>query len=91
MDYLKLSTKDCSSLLIVQKVMYAINADQCCQLLKKYKKYQVNQHNKYIKKKTVCTGCGSNNCSLVAIPYVMKYLINELGAMNIKLKFKLKA
>ena len=25
---------------------------------------------------TVCTNCKSNDCSLVAIPYVMKYLIN---------------
>lgn len=40
--------------------------------------------------KTICTNCSSNDCSLVAIPYVMKYLINELAAMNIRMRFKLK-
>lgn len=40
--------------------------------------------------KTICKNCNSNDCSLVAIPYVMKYLINELAAMNIRMRFKLK-
>lgn len=40
---------------------------------------------------TLCKACGNTDCSLVGVPYVMKYLINELAAMNIKIKFKLKS
>ena len=39
---------------------------------------------------TICTNCSSKDCSLVPMPYVMKYLVNELAAMNIRLRFKLK-
>ena len=42
------------------------------------------------KETTFCQACKNTDCSLVPIPYVMKYLINELAAMNIKLKFRLK-
>ena len=30
------------------------------------------------------------SCEKVAIPYVLRYLTNELAAMNIKLSFELK-
>jgi len=39
---------------------------------------------------TICTNCASKDCSLVPIPYVFKYLINELAAMNVRVRFKLK-
>ena len=39
---------------------------------------------------TYCTNCKGEDCSRVPMPYVMKYLVNELAAMNIRLRFKLK-
>ena len=40
-----------------------------------------------IKQKTQCRQCGCTDCKKVAIPYVLRYLLNELAAMNVKLKF----
>lgn len=57
---------------------------------KKMEKISGESMQEVYNEKTVCTNCQSNNCSLVAIPYVMKYLINELAAMNIRMRFKLK-
>lgn len=39
---------------------------------------------------THCSNCQGNDCSLVGMPYVLKYLVNELAAMNIRMRFKLK-
>ena len=36
-----------------------------------------------------CRSCDRYQCKKVAIPYVLRYMTNELAAMNIKLKFKL--
>lgn len=58
---------------------------------KKIEKISGESIQEVYKTSTVCSACGGNDCSLVGIPYVMKYLINELGAMNIKLRFKLKS
>ena len=37
-----------------------------------------------------CRNCKGNFCEKVAIPYVLRFLTNELAAMNIKLSFGLK-
>jgi DNA-directed RNA polymerase I subunit RPA2 len=37
-----------------------------------------------------CRNCRGSYCVKVAIPYVLRYLTNELAAMNIKLSFELK-
>lgn len=57
---------------------------------KKMQKISGNSLQEVFDVNTVCTNCNSNDCSLVGIPYVMKYLINELAAMNIRMRFKLK-
>ena len=36
-----------------------------------------------------CRSCDAYKCKKVAIPYVLRYMTNELAAMNIKLKFAL--
>jgi len=39
----------------------------------------------------VCKNCGDlNTCVKVAIPYVLRYLTNELAAMNIRLSYTVK-
>ena len=41
--------------------------------------------------KVLCRNCRTDNtCVKVAIPYVLRYLTNELAAMNIKLSFAIK-
>ncbi len=38
----------------------------------------------------LCKNCNKKNtCVKVALPYVLRYLTNELAAMNIKLSFSL--
>ncbi|CAD8211554.1 unnamed protein product [Paramecium pentaurelia] len=34
-----------------------------------------------------CVRCKKSKCSKVAIPFVLRYLVNELAAMNVKLEF----
>lgn len=58
---------------------------------KKMEKLSGSSLQEVFKMSTICTNCSNTNCSLVPIPYVMKYLVNELAAMNIRLRFKLKA
>lgn len=41
------------------------------------------------KSKPKCRKCANAECSKVVIPFVLRYLTNELAAMNIKLAFKL--
>ena len=36
-----------------------------------------------------CRSCDGYQCKKVAIPYVLRYMTNELAAMNIKMKFQL--
>lgn len=57
---------------------------------KKMEKISGNSLQEVYDVNTVCTNCKGKDCSLVAIPYVMKYLINELAAMNIRMRFRLK-
>ena len=40
--------------------------------------------------KAVCRACGGGKAKPVALPYVFRYLANELAAMNIKLSLTLK-
>lgn len=42
-----------------------------------------------IKDIVFCNNCQDTQCSKVAIPYVLRYLTNELAAMNINLTFQL--
>lgn len=44
--------------------------------------YNVNQS-------VYCRVCQAYECKKVALPFVLRYLTNELSAMNIKLKFDL--
>jgi DNA-directed RNA polymerase I subunit RPA2 len=43
----------------------------------------------HLKEKAKCTMHPESKCSKVAVPYVLRYLTNELAAMNIKLSFTL--
>lgn len=38
-----------------------------------------------------CRVCDSYDCTKVALPYVLRYMTNELAAMNIKLVFDVKS
>jgi DNA-directed RNA polymerase I subunit RPA2 len=38
-----------------------------------------------------CRVCDSYDCTKVALPYVLRYMTNELAAMNIKLAFDVKS
>jgi len=45
----------------------------------------------FIDQNIVCKNCGDqNSCVKVAIPYVLRYLTNELAAMNIRLSYTVK-
>ncbi len=46
------------------------------------KHYNINQA-------PYCRVCDSYECKKVALPYVLRYMTNELSAMNIKMKFNL--
>jgi DNA-directed RNA polymerase I subunit RPA2 len=38
----------------------------------------------------LCRACSTHDCSKISVPYVFKYLLSELAAMNIKLTIRLK-
>ena len=42
-----------------------------------------------VKEDIYCNVCDTYDCRKVAIPYVLRYMTNELAAMNIKMKFQL--
>ena len=42
-----------------------------------------------VNEKVLCRSCDSYECSKVSIPFVLRYLTNELAAMNIRLQFHL--
>jgi DNA-directed RNA polymerase I subunit RPA2 len=42
-----------------------------------------------VSEQVYCRSCSSYECRKVALPFVLRYLTNELAAMNIKLTFKL--
>ncbi len=42
-----------------------------------------------VREKVICRVCDSYDCRKVALPYVLRYLTNELAGMNIKLNFHL--
>ena len=45
----------------------------------------------FIDQNVICKKCNNeNSCVKVAIPYVLRYLTNELAAMNIRLSFTIK-
>ena len=44
--------------------------------------YNVNQA-------VYCRVCDAYDCKKIALPYVLRYMTNELSAMNIKMKFSL--
>lgn len=49
----------------------------------------MSEFEKQNKDTTVCRVCGPDvEVRLVNIPYVLRYLVAELAAMNIKLEFK---
>jgi DNA-directed RNA polymerase beta subunit len=44
-----------------------------------------------VRENNFCRNCRQNDtCVKVAIPYVLRYLTNELAGMNIKMKFTIK-
>ena len=45
--------------------------------------------NENLKSQAVCKSCKSEMVEKVALPFVLRYLTNELAAMNIKLSFNL--
>ena len=45
----------------------------------------------FVDQNIVCKNCGDQNtCVKVALPYVLRYLTNELAAMNIRLSYTVK-
>ena len=52
------------------------------QLTEGEEKYTVNE-------KVYCRVCDDYDCRKVQLPYVLRYMTNELAAMNIKMAFKL--
>jgi DNA-directed RNA polymerase I subunit RPA2 len=42
-----------------------------------------------VSEKVYCRVCETYECRKVALPFVLRYLTNELAAMNIRLNFKL--
>lgn len=36
-----------------------------------------------------CRVCDAYDCRKIAVPYVLRYLTNEMAAMNIRMKFDL--
>jgi DNA-directed RNA polymerase I subunit RPA2 len=42
-----------------------------------------------VKEKVICRVCDSYDCKKVALPFVLRYLTNELAGMNIRLNFHL--
>lgn len=60
------------------------------QILKRNEKLGVaaGGENTYpVKEEVYCSVCDTYDCRKVAIPYVLRYMTNELAAMNIKLSF----
>ena len=54
-------------------------------------KKQSNKDEFFVDQNVICKKCNNeNSCVKVAIPYVLRYLTNELAAMNIRLSFTLK-
>ena len=47
------------------------------------------QPNFAVSEKVYCRSCETYQCRKVALPFVLRYLTNELAAMNIRLNFKL--
>ena len=43
-----------------------------------------------VKREVYCRVCDDNQCTKVVMPFVLRYLANELAGMNIKLTFKTK-
>lgn len=51
---------------------------------------QDSSQQKYaVREKVLCRVCDSYDCKKVALPFVLRYLTNELAGMNIKLNFHL--
>lgn len=49
-----------------------------------------NQSGSYaVNEKVLCRVCDTYECKKVCMPFVLRYLTNELAAMNIKLSFQL--
>jgi DNA-directed RNA polymerase I subunit RPA2 len=42
-----------------------------------------------VSEKVYCRACDTYECKKVALPFVLRYLTNELAAMNIRLDFRL--
>ncbi len=42
-----------------------------------------------VREKVLCRVCDTYECKKVALPFVLRYLTNELAAMNIRMKFHL--
>lgn len=36
-----------------------------------------------------CTACKAASCTLLTVPYVFTYLVNELAAMNVRIRLRL--
>lgn len=54
-------------------------------------KKQSNKDEFFVDQNVICKKCNNeNSCVKVAIPYVLRYLTNELAAMNIRLSYTIK-
>lgn len=64
-----------------------------CYLNKEIRKNQVNASGSdstyNINQAVYCRVCDGYDCKKIAVPYVLRYMTNELSAMNIKMKFNL--
>ena len=50
----------------------------------------MTQEKSMLKIEPICTVCKNSDSKKVAIPFVLRYLTNELAAMNIKLTYLIK-
>jgi DNA-directed RNA polymerase I subunit RPA2 len=49
-----------------------------------------SEQSKYaVREKVICRVCDSYDCKKIALPFVLRYLTNELAGMNIRLQFHL--
>ena len=59
------------------------------EILKNERNVTSGQQEYSVNEKVFCRVCNDYDCRKVQLPYVLRYLTNELAAMNIKLQFHL--
>lgn len=53
--------------------------------------HMIGMSNYNVNESVYCRVCDNYDCRKIALPYVLRYLTNELAAMNIKIAFSVEA